>query len=128
MRKKLLLTGAALFVIASIVSFLWWYYGLFSPYNYFTANRDIKNGKVRFVTYGLPMPSSKDEEINSLATKYGFGSTEIGCTVTEQEINAIATYNNVIEHYLKRRNGKDWRTHYQRQVDSLYQIAFEQDK
>lgn len=115
-------------VIAFTVSFLWWYYGLFSVYNYFTANRDIKEGKVRFVTYGLPMPSSKDEEIDSLAAKYGFGSTEIGCTVTEQEINAIATYNSVIEHYLQKRNGKYWRINYQRQVDSLYQIAFEQHK
>jgi hypothetical protein len=128
MRKKLLLTGVTLLLIAFIGAFLWWRYGLFSPYNYFTANRDIRNGKIRFVTYGLPMFSSKDEAIDSLAAKYGFGSTGIGCTVTEQEINAIATYNNVIENYLQKRNGKDWRAHYQRQVDSLYQIAFEQDK
>ena len=72
------------------------------------------------------MPCSKDIEIKMVMNKYGFKVSNIGCIVTEQEINAIETYNNVVEKYLTQHNGKNWRITYQKEVDSLYKIAFNQ--
>ncbi len=128
MRKKILPTGLITIVIASAIVFSWWNYGLFSNYNYFTAKRDIKNGNVKFISFGLPMLSSKDSEIKMVMTKYGFKERNVGCTVTEQEINAIETYNNVVEQYLTRRNGENWRATYKKEIDSLYKIAFRRNK
>ena len=124
MRKKILLTSLFLIFITSVVIFLWWNLGLFSSYNYFTARRDIKNGNIKLVSFGLPIPCSKDSEIKMVMNKYGFKDSNIGCIVTKQEINAIETYNNVVEQYLTQQNGKNWETAYQKEVDSLYKIAF----
>ena len=126
MRKKILLASLIIICIASLVIFLWWNFGLFSSYNYFTAKRDIKNGNIKFVSFGLPLPCSKDREIKMVMNKYGFKDSNIGCIVTTQEINAIETYNNVVEKYLTQHNGKNWRITYQKEVDSLYKIAFNQ--
>ena len=126
MRKKILLASLIIICITSLVIFLWWNFGLFSSYNYFTAKRDIKNGNVKFVSFGLPLPCSKDGEIKMVMNKYGFKDSNIGCIVTKQEINAIETYNNVVEQYLTQKNGKNWLTTYQKEVDSLYKIAFSQ--
>ena len=128
MGKKIVTIGFTLAIAISTIIILWWYYGFFSNYNYFTAKRDIKYGNVQFITFGLLLPSSKDKEIDIVATKYGFKGSNIGCTVTTQEINAIEIYNNVVEQYLSIRNGKNWRINYQREIDSLYKIAFDQDK
>ena len=110
------------------ISIWWWYFGLFSEYNYFAAKRDIRNGNVRYISYGLPMPTSKDSEINIVMTKYGFEDYNIGCIVTEQEINAIGSYNKVVDQYLIKRNGKNWNYAYQKEVDALYKVAFNQIK
>lgn len=126
MRKKILLTSCFIIFITSLVIVLWWNFGLFSSYNYFTAKRDIKKGDIKFVSFGFPMPCSKDSEIKMVMNKYGFKVSNIGCIVTEQEINAIETYNNVVEKYLTQHNGKNWRITYQKEVDSLYKIAFNQ--
>jgi hypothetical protein len=126
MRKKISLTSLSIIFITSLVIFLWWNFGLFSSYNYFAAKRDIKNGNIKFVTFGLPIVCSKDDEIKMVMNKYGFKVSNIGCIVTNQEINAIETYNKVVEQYLTQQNGKNWRTTYQKEVDSLYKIAFDQ--
>ncbi len=117
MKKKILIVSLTLIVTVSTIITLWWYYGLFSDYNYFTANQDIELGNVRFVSFGLPLGSSKNEEIDSLEIAYGFKTDNIGCIVTTQEINAIETYNNVVEQHLRKRNGNNWKMNYQRQID-----------
>ncbi len=124
MRKRILIISLIFAIIGSVIIILWWYFGLFSSYNYFIAKRDIKNGTVQYISFGLPMPSSKDSEINMVMTKYGFKDRNIGCIVTKQEINAIETYNVVVEQYLTSRNGKNWKPNYQKEVDSLYKAAF----
>ena len=126
MRKKILLTSLFLIVATSLTILCWWNFGLFSDYNYFTAKRDIKNGNIKLVSYGLPMPSSKDSEIKMVMNKYGFKDSNIGCIVTKQEINALETYNNIVEQYLNEKNVKNWSTTYEKEVDSLYRISFHQ--
>ena len=126
MRKKILVTSLFLIVITSLIILCWWNFGLFSDYNYFTAKFDIKNGNIKLVSYGLPMPSSKDSEIKMVMKKYGFKASNIGCIVTKQEINAIETYNHAVQQYLNGKNGKNWSTTYEKEVDSLYRISFHQ--
>lgn len=51
---KNILGGLALISIMFSIIFLFPGYGVFSPYNYFTAKQDIKNGNIANDFYGLP--------------------------------------------------------------------------
>jgi len=123
MRKKILIPGLILTLVISISVILWRKYGLPSDNNYFSAKRDIANGDVRFLSYGLPMFTSKDAEIEMVRKKYGFRSCNMGCIVTDEDFRTAEIYNNTVEEYLTKRNGKNWRINFQREVDSLYKIA-----
>ncbi len=93
-------------------------------YNYITAKLDIRNKNARIINVGLRKSSSKNNEIDSVEVEYGFKNIYIGYDTTKQIISGINNYNEVIEAYLKLRNGIDWRENYQRKTDSLYRAAF----
>ena len=92
-------------------------------YNYITAKLDIKNKNARIINVGLRKPSSKNNEIDSVEAEYGFKNIYIGYDTTKQIKSGINNYNEVIEAFLKLRNGMDWRAHYQRKIDSIYNAA-----
>ena len=92
-------------------------------YNYITAKLDIRNKNARIINIGLRKPSSKDNEIDSVEAVYRFKNIYIGYDTTKQIISGINNYNEVMEAYLRIRNGSDWRENYQRKVDSLYKAA-----
>lgn len=92
-------------------------------YNYITAKLDIRNKNARIVNVGLRKPSSKDNEIDTIEAEYGFKNIYIGYDTAKQIISGINNYNEVIEAYLKLRNGIDWRENYQLKVDSVYKVA-----
>lgn len=67
----------SLALIAPIAILLWWDCSLLWSDNYFNASHDIKNGNIKFITYGFPMPSSKDSEIKMIMNKYGFKDSKL---------------------------------------------------
>jgi hypothetical protein len=106
-------------ILSGTIYFLWYRFGFFSEYNFFTAKKDIDKGKVQFVYYGLAEPTTKQREIDSLNLSFGFSIEEKGCVCTKQELNAANAYNDVIENYLVKRNGENWRIIYEYSVDSI---------
>lgn len=88
-------------------------------YNYITAKLDIRNNNVRIINVGWRKLSSKNNEIDSVEAVYGFKNIYIGYDTTNKIISGLNNYNNVIEAYLKLRNGINWREIYQRKIDSL---------
>ena len=122
MRKRNFIIGFALILIISALLTLWWNYGFFSKYNYFSAKRDIKNGNIRLLSYGLPIISSKDKEMEMVRMKYGFKSCNLGCGCTNEDLRTTGIYNKVIEEYLTKRNGKNWQVNFKREIDSLHKI------
>ena len=127
-KKRILITCSILVLTISILTFLWWKYGLFSDYNYFTAKEDIKKGNIRLLYYGLPAITSKDNEMEKVRAKYGFKDFNLGCGFTDEELRTTNIYNEVMEEYLEKRNGKNWVNNLKRELDSLYKIARSQDK
>lgn len=97
------------------------YYGLNEDYNYFTAKRDIKNGKVQILETGLILPTpnvdwNKQQEVEKItANHFGYKSVYLGCTMT----HGIDIYNIVMEDYLDKVNGKNWRVKSRQMFDSL---------
>jgi hypothetical protein len=92
-------------------------------YNYITAKLDIRNSNARIINVGLRKTSLKDKEIDSIEAEYGFKNIYIVYDSTKQIISGINNYNELMEAYLKLRNGIDWRENYQRKVDSLYKVV-----
>ena len=123
-KRRIVLTipiSFILFSCADIITTATNYYGLNEEYNYFSANRDIKNGKIQILETGLVLPKpnvdwdKKQEAEKKLEKQFGYKSVYHGCIVT----HGIGIYNSVMEDYLEKVNGKNWRTKQQRMLDSL---------
>ncbi len=90
--------------------------GLFTPYNSWTAQQDLKSGKVQIVVIGLAfMP----QEHNEVAKKYGFVYTYLGCDATYKLLNGSQNYNHVVMNYLENKYGHDIWEKIEMQVDSI---------
>ena len=116
-KQRMLLT----FPIATIsISFLFLLvvlnheYGLTDEYNYFSAKRDLRNGKVQIVGKGLLAPESKEEQ--AIRKQFGYEVVWGGCVIMN---NGYEKYNAVMTDYLDKVNGNDWQIKQQRQLDSL---------
>ena len=123
MRKSVLIFSLILIAAITIMLVVRQNFKGSPDYNFITAKLDIKDGNQRIIHPGFRKPSSKDLEIDSLTSVYGFKNVYIGYDTTKQIMQGIHNYNDVIEAYLKLRNGSVWREKYQREVDSLYKVA-----
>jgi hypothetical protein len=118
---RTVLIAVILFSITDIFLVTITHYGLDEEYNYFTAMRDIRNGKVQILQIGLimPMPNvdfKKQQEAEKIvADHFSYKSIYLGCT----ETNGMAIYNSVMEDYLERLNGKNWRVRERQMFDSI---------
>lgn len=123
-KSRILLTIPIAFILfscADILKTATSYYGIDEEYNYFTAKRDIKNGKVQILETGfiLPEPNvdweKKQDAEKRAENQFGYKSVYLGCTVT----HGIYIYNSVMEDYLEKVNGKNWRTKERATIDSI---------
>lgn len=120
--RKIIIVGSILILVIALIIIVRQNYKGSPDYNYITAKLDIKNGNIRIIKAGYRIPSLKDKEIDLVASKYGFKNVFIGFDTTKQKMNGINNYNEVIETYLALRNGDNWRTNFQREIDSIYRI------
>lgn len=78
-------------------------FGLFTPYNYFTAKRDVLAGKIQLIEYGEPMLLTTVSAIHKSEDSLSVKTISLGCVITTQEINGIEQYNYVMKEFLKRK-------------------------
>jgi hypothetical protein len=90
-------------LLAALLLFTAFQLGLFTPYNYFTAKRDVLVGKIQLIEYGEPMLPTTDTTIHKLEDSPGYKTISLGCVITTQEINGIEQYNYVMEEFLNRK-------------------------
>lgn len=90
-------------LLAALLLFTAFQFGLFTPYNYFTAKRDVLARKIQLIEYGKPMLPTTDTTIHKLEDSSGYNTISLGCLITNQEINGIEQYNYVMEEFLKRK-------------------------
>jgi len=112
-----ILLGTIVFV--SGLTALYFFCGLFTPYNYFTAKWDIAQDRPRILQYGEAMMT--DEQAIKIAPKFGFTYDIVaGCLVTTPLVNGVDIYNSVTTKYLENKLGNDWKKKFDFQVDSLF--------
>ncbi len=92
-----------------------YFLGLFTRFNYFTAQIDIFNNSARIVTIGV-LKGHCGVACIGLKEDYGFHEHFYGCIVTEPELTGIKMYNKEIEKYLNKRNGKNWKEKYLKEL------------
>lgn len=58
----------------------WYWYGIFTPFNAFTAERDISKGNIQILYYGEMAPNQK--LVDGIAIRYGFQYKRAGDSVS----------------------------------------------
>jgi amino acid transporter len=94
-----------------------YHYGLSEYYNYFTAKKDLKEGKVQILTAGFLVSSDSEKTVkakDSIRMQFGFTFLNVGIYS-----EGLKRYNEVIEKYLTEKNGENWRKRLQFKIDSL---------
>ena len=99
-------------------------FGLFTTFNFWTAEQDIKNGKIQIVEIG-EMPLNFEQK-QKLANSYGFDFYLFGCNVTTDIINGTEYYNKAMVDHLESKYGIGWWTKFQSQLDSIDNIKTQQ--
>jgi hypothetical protein len=96
-------------------------YGMFTRYNYFTAQWDRFNGKIRLLSYGKQLLIDNQQKI--IAERLGFKiNTIAGCIIRDSEANGANEYNKVMTEVLNKRLGSHWKARFDKSVDSLFRI------
>lgn len=95
----------------------WWFFGIFTPYNYFTAKNDISKGEIKILTFGEPA-LNPDLELE-ICQKYGFRYENLGCVIYPQKVNSADCYNKVVNEYLEKRNGKFWKEKLNKDLEKI---------
>jgi hypothetical protein len=96
------------------------YFGFFTPYNSFTAKRDIKNGIYRIIDTVMT-PACNEKKI--IAEWLGFQyvkSTDSNISISG--MNGIRSYNNLMAPELSKRLGDGWIKTWDRRTDSLFRV------
>ncbi|WP_316786533.1 hypothetical protein [Pedobacter frigiditerrae] len=117
MKQKITYGLLTLLLLGGLYFGLRFMFGLFTPYNFWTAQQDIKNEEVRIIEIGeLPL---NFEQKQKLANSYGFNFSLHGCNVTTDILNGTDYYNRVVVDHLENKYGKGWWTKFQNQLDSI---------
>ncbi len=117
MKKKLTYGFFTVLIILFLYFGLRFTFGLFTPYNFWTAQQDIKNGKVQITEIGeIPL---NFEQKQKLANSYGFMFHLFGCQVTSDIINGTKYYNKTMVNHLENKYGVGWWVKFQTQLDSI---------
>ncbi|QHT69647.1 hypothetical protein GXP67_24855 [Rhodocytophaga rosea] len=116
MKKKISYCLLGVLLFAGLYVWLRVSFGLFTPYNSWTARQDLKKGKVQYIAIGLPvMPQVR----NQVAQQYEFEYNYVGCVVTTELLNGSEYYNQEVKAYLEKKYGEGMWENIKRKCDSL---------
>lgn len=116
--KRKITYGLLIFLLfAAVYLVLRFTFGFFTTFNYWTAEQDLKNGKIQIIEVG-EMPLNMEQKQN-LARSYGFNFYLFGCNVPKDEIKGIEYYNKKMIDHLEAKYGIGWWAKFQSQLDSI---------
>jgi hypothetical protein len=121
LKRKITYGILTVLLLAGIYLGLRFAFGFFTPFNCWTAQQDIKNGKIKIAEVG-EMPLNFEQK-QKLANAYGFDFYLFGCNVTKDVINGTKYYNEVMIDHLEEKHGKGWWTTFQSKLDSIDDAA-----
>lgn len=120
MKRKITNALLTILVSAGLYFALRFLFGLFTPFNSWTAEQDIKKGKIQIVEPG-EIPINLDQK-QKIANSYGFNFHLLGCNVTMDIINGAKYYNKKMVDHLESKYGAGWWAKLQAQLDSVTNV------
>lgn len=94
-------------------------FGIFTPYNYVTAQWHKHHGTLQLLSYGEQQLTQKQQVV--VANEMGFDIKAIaGCFISQSAINGAEQYNKVMNNALTAKLGKSWKAEFDRKVDVLF--------
>jgi hypothetical protein len=117
MKQKILYGLLTILIFGGLYFGLRFEFGFFTPFNFWTANKDIERGKIQIIEIG-ELPLNFDGK-QKLANTYGFNFRLLGCIVTKDIINGTEYYNKAMVNHLKSKYGNQWWTNLQIKLDSI---------
>jgi len=117
LKRKITYGLLTILLIGGLYFVLRFAFGLFTPFNFWTAGQDIKNKKIQIAEIG-EMPLNFEQK-QKLANSYGFNFYLFGCNVSKDIINGTEYYNNKIIDHLESKFGACWWTKFQNKLDSI---------
>jgi len=121
--KRKMITLIGLILIISVLSKI----GVISEYNYFTAQYYKLTDKARVVGYygENPWRGLDWEQYQFLVKKYDFTKPSVKReNYNKFEQRGIESFNKQMELYLNKRDGKDWKERYNKDVDSILRLNY----
>ena len=120
MKKKITYILLTILLLSGVFVGLRLGFGLFTPFNYFTARQDISNGNIKIIQLGeLPF---NYKQRRSLANSYGFNLYFNGCNITTEIVNGTKYYNKEVISHLTAKLGKNWWSKFENQLDSIDKV------
>ncbi len=106
---------------SGIALWLMYHNGLFTRYNYITAQWDKRQGRFQLVNYGEHLMMSAQQKI--VADTKGFQiKTIVGCIISAGAVRSAEVYNHVMMQAISQKLGTGWKTGFDKSVDSLYRL------
>lgn len=117
LKRKITYGLLTILILGGLYFGLLFAFGLFTPFNFWTARQDIKNGKIQIVEIG-EMPLNFEQK-QKMANFYGFDFYLFGCNETTDLINGIEYYNKKMVNHLENKYGIGWWAKFQSQLNSI---------
>lgn len=117
MKRKVKLGFLIVILIGGLYFGLRFMFGIFTPFNFWTAQKDIENHNIQIIAIG-ELPLNFDQK-QKLAKSYGFSFHLYGCESSSDIINGTNYYNAVMIDFLEKKHGKGWWKKFQSERDSI---------
>ena len=112
--KRIIITSSIMLLLSAGVFIYFKMHGPESPYNAALAKKDIRQGKIRILSFGFP--SIPPEDMCTITKKYGFIEDNLGCVI-DGDIRGVQRYNEVMSEWLEKRNGKGWEERFNKDIE-----------
>ncbi|WP_342644761.1 hypothetical protein [Mucilaginibacter sp. CSA2-8R] len=108
-------------IILSATVWLMYHDGLFTRYNYMTAQWDKYQGRTSLVAYGERLRMELQLKMIALAKDFQI-KTIADCNISTAAVRGAQAYNNVMMQALSKKPGAGWKAAFDKSADSLYRL------
>jgi len=120
LKRKITYGLLAILLVGGLYIGLRFAFGIFTPFNFWTAREDIRKGHINIIEIGeKPL---NFEQKQKLAKSYGFKFYLYGCNVSTDIIHGKDIYNKKMVEELENQYGIGWWAKFQNQLDSIDRI------
>lgn len=117
MKQKITYGILTVILLGGLYFWLRFTFGLFTPFNFWTARQDIKKNRIKIIE--IAEPTRTYQQMKVLAKTYGVEIHIYEGIITIDKENGINSYNQCMFDYLDMKYNRDWKRYFRNQLDSI---------